>query len=330
VAEAAAPALVLDGRTNGARRAVHEVMVRGGRVTFAAEPVRAAGHTWPAGSPVVHGVEGLGDRAEAWARSFGTASAGLAEPPAGRTLERLRVALYRPWIASIDEGWTRWVFEQWDVPFDSLRNAQVRSGNLRERFDVVVVPSIPHQQLMYGATRAHPEYAGGLGREGVAALRAFVKDGGTLVLLDQASELGIRELGLPVRDVLSGQDRADADRWFAPGSLLRVAWDTSHPLAHGMPEESAVFYGRSDFGGGPVFAVDPDAATVRVVARWPARDILLSGYAQGEERIAGHAALVEAELGEGRVVMFGFRPQHRGQPHDTFRALFNALYAGAR
>jgi hypothetical protein len=325
-----AVALVLDGATNGSRRAIHEVLAAGGRVTFTAESLHVGERSWPAGSPVVHGVEDLAERADAWATELGTGAAGLPAIPEGRTLDRLRVGLYRPWTASIDEGWTRWVFEQWAVPFDSLRDAEVRAGRLGERFDVVVIPAQSHAQLVQGHPRAHPEYAGGLGAEGVEALRTFVEDGGILVLLDGASELAIRSLGVPVRDLLSGQSRTDPDRWFAPGSLLRVEWNSSHPIAHGMPAEGAVFYGRSDFGGGPVFEVDPNAEGVRVVARWPERDVLMSGYAQGEDRIGGHAAVVEVQMGAGRVVMFGFRPQHRGQPHGTFRALFNALYLGAR
>jgi glutamine amidotransferase-like uncharacterized protein len=125
-----------------------------------------------------------------------------------------------------------------------------------------------------------------------------------------------------VRDIEAAQRQDDAERWYAPGSLLRVQWDANQPLAAGMPEESAVFYARS-----PVFEVLPEATNVSVIARYPRSDILMSGYAQGEERIAGHAAMLEARIGRGRVVMFGFRPQHRAQPHETFRVLFNALHA---
>jgi len=124
-----------------------------------------------------------------------------------------------------------------------------------------------------------------------------------------------------VRDVNAAQDTADVRRWYAPGSLLRVRWDASQPVAWGMPEESAINYARS-----PVLEVLPGAHGVTVVARYPERDLLMSGYAQGEERIAGKAALVEAQVGRGRVVLFGFRPQYRGQTHETFKPLFNALY----
>lgn len=316
------PAVALDARTTAAHRAIFEVLRAGGRVTFAERTLSAGGRVWPVGTPVVSGVPDLAQRAARWAREHGLRAAALDAPPAGRTLERLRVALYKPWTASMDEGWTRWVFEQWGVPFDTIHDAHIRAGALNERFDAIVVPAISYRQMVQGPPNAHPDYAGGLGRQGTAALRQFVENGGTLVLLDSSVEFAIRDLGVPVRNLVAEQDTADVTgRWFAPGSLLRVRWDTTHPVANGMPEESAIFYARS-----PVLEVPAGAPNVRVIARYPERDILLSGYAQGEDRIAGHAAAVEAAVGRGRVVLFAFRPQHRAQPHQTFKPLFSALY----
>jgi hypothetical protein len=316
-------AYALDPRMNATHRAVHETVRDGGRVVFLRDSLAVGGgRTWPAGTPVVTGVADLPARVARWTGAWGVDAVGVGEPAAGAEMRRLRVGLYKPWTASMDEGWTRWVFERWGVPFDTLHDAQVRAGGLRERFDALVLPSDPYRELMQGPRRAHPEYAGGLGSAGAAEIRRFVEEGGTLVLLDRAVEFGIRELGIPVRDVNATQDTADAGRWYAPGSLLRVRWDASHPVAWGMPEESAVNYARS-----PVLEVAPGAQGVTVVARYPeSGPILMSGYSQGEERIAGKAAVVEARVGRGRVVMFGFRPQYRAQSHETFKPFFNALY----
>lgn len=307
-------AYALDPQMNATHRAIHEVIRAGGRVTFAAD------------TPVVSGVRELDRRVQRWAQEWGVDAVATARPR-GETLERLRVGLYKPWTASMDEGWTRWVFEQWGVPFDTLHDARLRRGKLGRRYDVIVVPDLSYREMMRGLDPAASpaEFAGGLGERGAAALREFVEGGGTLVLLDSSVEFAIRELGVPVRDVAAEQRDDDPARWYAPGSILRVRWDPSHPLAYGMPEESAVYYARS-----PVLEVAPDAPGVRVVARYPEKDLLLSGYAQGEERVAGKAALVEAEVGRGKVVLFGFRPQHRAQPHETFKPLFNALYRGAK
>lgn len=318
-------AVALDPRLNASHRAVHEALTLGDRtrVTFSTRPVLVQGESWPAGTAVISGVPDVAERAARWAREWGTKAVAVATVPTGREVRTLRVGLYRSWLASPDEGWTRWVFERWGVPFDSVRDREVRAGGLASRFDVIVIPDISYRDLMRGLdpARSPSQYAGGIGEEGARSLRDFVRAGGTLVLLDSSSEFAIRELGVPVREVTRELRGADSERWYAPGSLLRVRWDTAHPVASGMPEESGVFYAR-----GPVFAVDPGVSGVSVVGRYPEQDLLMSGYAQGEEQVAGAGALVEARVGRGRVVMFGFRPQHRAQTHDTFKLLFNALY----
>lgn len=317
--------VALDPRLNATHRAVHEVLSREGRgtVTFTDALLQVEGATWPVGAPVISGLPDLTERLAVWAGEWGVNINILPAVPPGRELRQLRVGLYRPWTASSDEGWTRWVFERWGVPFDSLRDEGIRAGDLGTRYDVIVIPDITYRELIRGLDprRTPAEYAGGIGVEGTVALQDFVHGGGTLVLLDSSSEFAIRELDVPVRDITATLPGPSAGRWYAPGSLLRVRWDTSHPLAAGMPEESAVFYSRS-----PVFEVEPGAPGVSLVGRYPSEDLLLSGYAQAEEEVAGRAALVEAQVGRGRVVMFGFRPQHRAQTQETFKLLFNALY----
>ena len=186
------------------------------------------------------------------------------------------------------------------------------------------------------SSRVPPAYAGGLGTPGIGQLQAFASEGGTLVLLDRASELatgamgvGIRRITVPPRldddeeEDRGGRDsaRVRSEPLYAPGSVLRILVDRTHPLAAGMPDTAAVYFTNST-----TFDV-PAGSTARIVARYPQRaeDILLSGYLQGAANIAGKAALVEAPLGRGRVVLFGFRPQHRGQAVGTFKLLFNAL-----
>jgi hypothetical protein len=227
--------------------------------------------------------------------------------------------VYRPWMAATDEGWTRWVLERWGVPFETVRDSAIRAGRLNRRFDTIVIPSVRRAELIDGPSGAHPRYSGGIGERGAAALREFVEAGGTLVLLGASTEFALRELGVPVRDATSAGEGGAA--WFAPGSLLRVEWDTAHRVALGMPSDGAVFYSQ-----GAVFGLPEAEAGVRAIARYPQRDVLLSGHSRGESVVAAHAAAVEARLGAGRVILFGFRPQHRAQTHGTFRALFNALY----
>ncbi len=258
-----------------------------------------------------------------------------------RTVKRLpRIALYRSWTAEIDEGWTRWLLEQYHVPFTSVTDSVVRAGALRDHADVLLVPDMSLRELRDGRSAAAvpPQYAGGLGAAGIDAIREFVRGGGTLVLLDHASELATEALGVPVRLIevprrLTGgreeRERAvvgasEPEPLYAPGSILRVLVDARHPVAFGMPDTAAVVFTNS------VTFELPSASPVHVIARYPASagDILLSGYLQGGSAIAGQAAAVEAAVGRGRVVMFGFRAQHRAQSYGTFRMLFNALLLG--
>ncbi|HEX8719863.1 MAG TPA: M14 family metallopeptidase [Pyrinomonadaceae bacterium] len=231
-----------------------------------------------------------------------------------------RLALYKSWTASMDEGWTRWLFDTFNVPYTSLRDADVRAGNLRAKYDVIVLPSMRPREIVEGRAKetAPAELTGGITESGVANLRRFVEEGGTLVCWDDSTELAVKQFNLPVRNVLEGVRPAD---FYCPGSVLRIEVETSHPLARGFGAQADAYFVNS-----AAFEVT-DASRARVVARYAARkeDVLRSGWLLGAERIAGRAALVEATLGRGRVVLFGFRPQHRGQTWGTFPFVFNAV-----
>ncbi|MEJ7578791.1 MAG: M14 family metallopeptidase [Pyrinomonadaceae bacterium] len=237
-----------------------------------------------------------------------------------------RYVIYKSHIPSMDEGWTRWVIESSHyfqrTPAPTLEDAEARAGNLRAKYDTILLPDHSPRAILNGYPKgAMPdEYTGGLGAEGVQAFREFVEAGGTLVCLNRASRFAIEALKLPVRDVTEGLKRTE---FYVPGSILRTELDTSHPIAAGMPRESIAWAEDS-----PVFEIsDPtQAARVRVIARYPANaDPLLSGWLLGGERLKGKAALVEVTMGKGRVVLFGFRPQYRGQSMATYPLLFNAI-----
>ena len=235
-----------------------------------------------------------------------------------------RVGVYRSYDASMDEGWTRWVFDTWNVPYASVVDSVVRAGKLREQFDVIVLPDQSPHELLEGLSRRYPApFAGGLGPEGVKALRQFATDGGTLVALNDASRFAVEQLLLPVRNVLEGV--AD-DEFYAPGSIFRLELDTTDPIARDMPAQGIAWY-----EGGPAFEV-LDSAAARVIGRYPAdaERVLLSGWVLHPERVAGRGALVEVKLGAGRVVLFGFRPQYRGQTIATYPLLFNSLQVTTR
>jgi hypothetical protein len=267
------------------------------------------------------------------AGEVGLALVPLPKAPAGAAkLRAPRVGLYKPWAASMDEGWTRFLLERYGFAPVTLDIAAVRAGKLGTRFDVVLLPDVDKDVLATGKPKREegemryfpeprPEYAGGLGKEGAAALKEFVEGGGTLVALASASEYLLEELQLPVRNVLG---RAKADEFLCPGSLVRLEVDPSHPVTWGLPPTVPAFL------DGPLAfqtAIPGAEMTRRVLAAYPAdgRDVLVSGWIRGEERLARNAAAVAATLGKGRVVLLGFRAQHRAQTVVTFPFLFNAL-----
>jgi hypothetical protein len=179
------------------------------------------------------------------------------------------------------------------------------------------------------------EFTGGLGLEGALALKQFVEQGGTLVALDGASDFAIEQFGLPVRNVVRD---LSPQSFFIPGSLIRTDVDTRHPLAFGMQTQTGVSFQRSRAfetvrldrkGEGGVEEIEEaPPPLVQVVARYAQEELLMSGWALGEKKyLAGKAAMVNVKLGEGQVVLFGFRPQFRGQPGGTYKLLFNALHA---
>jgi hypothetical protein len=241
--------------------------------------------------------------------------------------------LYKPWVESIDEGWTRWILEQHEFPFRSLSDADIRRGALRTALDVIILPDMPPDRLVSGHAPGTmpPEYTGGIGPEGVDALVQFVHAGGTLVTLDSSGGFAIEALGLPLKDVAR---EAIGGQFFCPGSILRIALDAAQPLAFGMPAETAgVFAYSAAYDVRPIAADTAQghagsqmSANLRVVARYAAADVLMSGWLQGESVIANRAAVVEARVGLGRAVLIGFRAQHRAQSLATFRLLFNAIF----
>ncbi len=168
-----------------------------------------------------------------------------------------------------------------------------------------------------------PDYRGGIGKEGAEALKLFVQEGGTLIAMDSSTQLPVEQWNLPVRRPLA---KLKQDEFYCPGSMLRVEIDNTHPLGYGMPEQAAVLFARIQ----PFQTSIPGAEVTRqVVARFPDESLLLSGWIRGEEKLHRKAALVEVGLGEGRIILFGFRPQFRGQAVATFKLLFNAIHLGA-
>jgi Zinc carboxypeptidase len=256
-------------------------------------------------------------------------------PQGAAQLKPARVAIYKPYISSIDEGWTRFVLEQYGFAVKNVENKEVRAANLNAKYDVIILPDTTRQIILEGRPSKEgyfeefpPEYTGGIGKDGVNALKDFVEKGGTLIALAHATELLTgEEFNLPVRNSAGAAEgrRGTTPDFNIPGSLLRVYVDPNHPVGYGLPAEISAFVDA------PIaFQTSSPAPDVQrsVLAWYPddAKDILVSGYAQGADKLARKAAAVTFTRGKGKIVLIGFRVQHRAQTEGTFQLLFNAIY----
>jgi hypothetical protein len=305
-------------KPNAAFKLVNAVLAKGGAVEMAPTPVKTA-EGQEIGAFIVSGlsradVSGLASRYSVSA--VATSEAGHAIP-----LKRARVGLYRPWTASIDEGWTRWVLENYDYAPISVYNADIRSAGLKSRYDVIILPDINSRQLMdgWGTGMVPGQYAGGIEKSGLANLQQFVEDGGTLVAFNQAAAALVPLMSLPVKNVLDGVPN---DKFFCEGALLRVQMQHGDlPINFGVPESPVVMFER-----GPAFEPLPGFKGAILAKYAKEEDPLESGLILHPELLKDKAAALEVSSGKGRIFLYGFKPQHRGQAHGTYRNFFNALY----
>ena len=229
-------------------------------------------------------------------------------------IKRPRIALYRSWKPSIDEGWTRWLFEQFGFAYQRVTNEEMEKPGLAGRFDVVVFPDQPAGDLEKGFEKGTmpDEFTGGISERGLGEIRRFVESGGTGIFLNRSAAYALRHLSVSAKDVT---DNIPSTQFYSPGSLLNVELDLNHPLTRGLPRNITIWSEQS-----PAWAEGAGS-----VARYPERDILASGWLLGDALIANKAALLDIMLGKGHVVLFGMRPQYRGQSYLTFKLFFNAL-----
>ena len=319
---------LFDHADNNSISAAFALLEAGARVRWANEAFSANGREHPAGT---YGVETgpvsagkLREIAEATGVRF-TAGSLRGSVTA---LQIPRIGLHEAWVASMDAGWITYVFDNYGIPFKTVTNAEIRAGQLRDRFDVMVFADQSASQIIDGHRlgTVPPDYVGGIGDEGVLALRDFVEKGGRMVCNNSSCDLPIEQFGLPIRDILAG---VAADSFNCPGALLKAELDTGNPLAYGMPERDMVFFSR-----GRAFEVEGEAEaaegvedifTIEPVATYPDESLLLSGWMIGDERIRGKAAALDVSYGEGKIFIFGFNFHNRAQARSTLRMFFNAL-----
>lgn len=333
---------LISHRQNDSFVAVNRLLKAGAEVYWLKKDVASMGFgaIWVPASASARSI------VETAAKQLGLTVEALAARPAGEAmrLRPVRIGLYDQYGGLMPAGWTRWLLEQFEFPFERVYPQTLDAGDLRAKLDVIV--------FVDGATRLGEQ--GGRGRGGFAEsapdnvpaeyraatgrftvektlpqIRKFLESGGEVIAI--GSSTGMAEaLGLPVRGALTelasdGRERAlPPEKFYIPGSLLRAQVDTANPLAYGMPGTVDVFFDNS-----PVFRLNPDAAIKHASSvAWFGPDSLHSGWAWGQQYLNGGTAVAEASVGEGKIVLLGPEVAFRGQPHGTFKFLFNALYYG--
>ena len=236
------------------------------------------------------------------------------------------VGLYRPWTSSAAEGWIRWLFDGYSVPYAPVTNADLAHARPLRDFTALVLPPEEPARLREGWSLAEvpPEYAGGLGAADVDRLEAFVEAGGTLVAIGPSADYVIDALDLPVENIVASLSPSD---FYAPGAQVGLEVDSSTFVGAGLPPRiTAMLMDPVAFRATTGPEAGPGSAdSVRVVARYASRRLVRSGWLIGGGWIAGRPAAVELRRGQGRIVLFGFRPVYRGQAMATWPLLFNAL-----
>ncbi|HZG42910.1 MAG TPA: M14 metallopeptidase family protein [Longimicrobium sp.] len=333
---------VLSPRQNDAFTAVNRLLASGVQVRRVTGPWSNA----QAGDFWVDVREVPAPRMRALADSLGLQVEATGSAPRESTaLKPARIGLVDRYGGLMPSGWTRWILEQFQFPHQVVFPPELDAGNLNAKYDVLVFVdgAIPEREPRGGGMAGMPspdavpaEFRGQLGNvtveRTVPQLRAFMQNGGTVLTIGSSTVLA-RHLGLPITDHLTeagpdGQPRhLPREKYYVPGSILRVKVDPSAPVAAGMREEADVMFDDS-----PVFRLGPgaEAAGVRRIAWFDTATPLRSGWAWGQQHLRGGAAIVSAPVGRGMLYLFGPEIAFRAQPHGTFRFLFNGLMVPAR
>jgi hypothetical protein len=338
---------LLSHQVNDAFVAVNRLLKANEEVYWLKSPVAANGKQYPIGTMYIPAKPSTVAIVQKLAAEKGLSFDAAPSRPQGDAmkLKPVRIGLWDQYGGSMPSGWTRWIFEQYEFPFEVVYPQTLDAGNLNAKYDVLVFVdgAIPESDQQTGggfggqpsADTIPAEFRGWLGRVSVAKtvpeLKQFVENGGTVLTIGSSTALG-RHLGLPIRNALveraAGGDerRLPAEKYYIPGSLLEARVDNTNPLAYGMDDRAIVMWDES-----PAFRLQPEALLrgVRPVAWFDNPTPLRSGWAWGQQYLDQAVTIIEAPVGKGHLVLFGPEVLWRAQPHGTFKLFFNGVYYGS-
>jgi hypothetical protein len=323
---------ILDHNVLDSYRAINRLLEEGANVGWAPESFTSGGKKYPAGAIIVSGSD-LSRKIQSLSKEFNLQINMGTSPEKLIKLKSLKLGLFKPWIANMDEGWTRWIFDNWEFPYTTIHDEEIRNGDLKEKYDVIVLTNITSKRIIDGHREGTvpSQYAGGIGEHGLVALLQFVKHGGTLITLNSSCQLPINHFKVPLKDV---SRKYPTTEFFCPSAILKVNVDNTHPIGYGMENTANVIsYGSPFFEFLDADNINSNekkdlVMSTKIVARYPNSNPFMSGRLIGNHLLHNKPALVEVGYGKGKIIMFGFRPQNRAQPHGTFMMFFNSLYYG--
>jgi hypothetical protein len=324
---------------NESFKAIFQALQKGLEVYRTSESLKVDQKKIPAGSFIIKNTSEALDKLIA---DLSVSPIYLAEKSSGKMveIEVPKIALVETFFHDMDAGWTRFVFDHYHIPYQVVNPGDFKNINFASKFDLVVFPDSPKSILMEGKWKSNneysvsnypPEFTKGIGKEGMKNLMTFLDKGGLVVSWGRSTRLFKGTLEIPDGKDLGEQfqlpfDDISAqlakDGLYFPGSLVKVKIVPDHPVTYGLPSEIGVF-----FRGRPVFSTSIPRFDMdrRVIARFPEKNILLSGYAEDEEKIANKTAAVWLKKGKGQLVLFTFGPQFRASTQVSYKLLFNAL-----
>ena len=341
VAGAESPAGYVVDHVNAAFTAVNRVLASGGQVFWIEETFDAAGVSFAPGAFYIPAAATTPAQLEDWAAQLGISFHGVPAAPASAfELNNARVGLWDRYGGSMPSGWTRYVLEDFEFNFEVIYPPDVDAGNLNERFDVIILPDGamsggggggrrfggPDEDFLATLPDSLRGRVGSLSAaESVPALRTFMENGGAVVAIGTSTALG-SQVGLPLQDFMVDDEGnpLSRDDYFTPGSIHDIRVEHGSPITHGLGERVHVMHSHS-----PVFTIGGDAMNVRRLAWYDSAEPLVSGWAWGQENLEGGASMIEADIGAGKLFLFGPRITFRSQSHGTFPLLFNGIHYGA-
>jgi len=322
---------LLPNQANNESILLNRLHKKGIKIHFSEKPFNDNGQSFPAGTIVLDAKDVGLSALSSLSKDLGINIFTSDREPKTKLLplSKPKLGIYQSWVANTDEGWIRWTLEQFEFPFKLIHNEEMKAGNLNGSYTHIILPGMSSSTLIEGRKEGDtpPQYAGGIGKEGISSLESFVQNGGKLIAIGNSSDFAIQYFGLPLKNLVTypsprertsepSSEKERKERIYCPGSLLEVQINDSHPVGFGMGKEGAIF---SYFS--PVFAVEKG----EVIASYPLYNPLLSGIIINEDKILGKAAAAECSFGRGKVLLLGFNVIHRAQAQGSFKFLFNSL-----